>query len=143
MHRHHASQRAAAIQAAYAILLHLYPKQSGTLTAQRKASLAALGSSEKAQWIYAGVAWGTDCCGRHLGMAADRWDRAATAAVSRRARHCRYHGCAGRLAADATGKRRARGVRSVTAVSLDHPMGTDAAIAVPFAATNGLGQPGF
>jgi hypothetical protein len=55
---HHASQRAAAIQAAYAILLHLYPKQSGTLTAQRNASLAALGSSEKAQWIDAGVTWG-------------------------------------------------------------------------------------
>src|SRR4029077_13565381 len=55
---HHASQRAASIQAAYAILLHLYAKQSGTLTAQRNASLAALGSTEKAQWIDAGVAWG-------------------------------------------------------------------------------------
>ncbi len=39
---HDASQRAAAIQAAYAILLNLYPAQSGTLTAQRDAALAAL-----------------------------------------------------------------------------------------------------
>src|SRR6202163_1124758 len=39
---HHASQRAAAIQAAYAILLHLYPAQSGTLTTRLNASLAAL-----------------------------------------------------------------------------------------------------
>jgi hypothetical protein len=55
---HHGSQRAAAIQAAYVILLHLYQPQSGTLTAQRNASLAALGSSEKTQSINAGVAWG-------------------------------------------------------------------------------------
>jgi len=40
-----ASQRAAAIQAAYAILFNLYP--SATLTARRDASLAALASTEK------------------------------------------------------------------------------------------------
>ena len=59
---HHASQRAAAIQAAYAILLHLYstpaPGQSAALTARRDASIAALASTEKAQSISAGVAWG-------------------------------------------------------------------------------------
>ncbi len=55
---HDASQRAAAIQAAYAILLNLYPAQSGTLTAQRDASLAALSSNENAQSINAGIAWG-------------------------------------------------------------------------------------
>ncbi|MCU1243979.1 MAG: hypothetical protein JWO71_4705 [Candidatus Acidoferrum typicum] len=59
---HHASQRAAAIQAAYAILLHLYstpaPGQSVALTARRDASIAALASTEKAQSISAGVAWG-------------------------------------------------------------------------------------
>jgi hypothetical protein len=56
---HHASQRAAAIQAAYAILLHLYaPAQSAALTARRDASIAALASTEKAQSISAGVAWG-------------------------------------------------------------------------------------
>jgi len=55
---HNASQRAAAIQAAYVILVDLYPKQSDTLTAQRDASLAALASTEKAQSIAAGKAWG-------------------------------------------------------------------------------------
>ena len=53
---HNASQRAAAIQAAYAILFNLYP--SGALTARRDASLAALASTEKAESIAAGVAWG-------------------------------------------------------------------------------------
>src|SRR5437016_1305197 len=55
---HDASQRAAAIQAAYAILLNLYPAQSGTLTAQRNASLAALSSNENTQSIDSGIAWG-------------------------------------------------------------------------------------
>ncbi len=55
---YHASQRAAAIQAAYAILLKLYPAQTGTLTARRDASLAALALTEKTQAIAAGVAWG-------------------------------------------------------------------------------------
>jgi hypothetical protein len=55
---HHASQSAAAIQAAYAILLHLYPTQSGMLAARRNASLTALALTEKAESIAAGVAWG-------------------------------------------------------------------------------------
>jgi hypothetical protein len=55
---HNASQRAAAIQAAFAILLNLYPTQSGTLTTQRNASLAALALTEKAESIAGGVAWG-------------------------------------------------------------------------------------
>ena len=55
---HNASQRAAAIQAAYVILVDLYPKQSDTLTTQRDASLAALASTEKAHSIAAGKAWG-------------------------------------------------------------------------------------
>jgi hypothetical protein len=53
-----ASRRAAAIQAAYAILLDLYPGQSGTLTTQRNASLAALALTERAESIGEGVAWG-------------------------------------------------------------------------------------
>jgi hypothetical protein len=53
-----ASRRAAAIQAAYVILVDLYPLQTGTLTAQRNASLAALALTIKAQSIAAGVAWG-------------------------------------------------------------------------------------
>lgn len=55
---HHASQRAAAIQAAYEILNRLYQKQSGSLTIQLNASLAALASTEKTESINAGVAWG-------------------------------------------------------------------------------------
>jgi hypothetical protein len=55
---HHASQRAAAIQSAYAILLHLFPDQSDSLTASRNGSLAALASIEKAGSINAGIAWG-------------------------------------------------------------------------------------
>src|ERR1700676_4668040 len=55
---HHASQRAAAIQAAYAILLDLYPAQTGTLTTQRNASLAALALTENVNSIAAGVTWG-------------------------------------------------------------------------------------
>ena len=55
---HNASERAAAIQAAYASLVDLYPLQSGTLKTQRDASLAALASTEKTQSIAAGVAWG-------------------------------------------------------------------------------------
>jgi hypothetical protein len=54
----HASRRAAAIQAAYVILLYAYPAQSAGLTARRNASLAALPLAEQAQAIPAGVAWG-------------------------------------------------------------------------------------
>jgi len=56
---HDASQRAAAIQAAYAILMNLYGAQQGAvLTSQHDASLAALASTEKPESIAAGVAWG-------------------------------------------------------------------------------------
>src|SRR5258705_11481825 len=53
---HRASQSAAAIQAAYVMLLHLYPTQSGSLTPRLSASLAALALTEKAEAITAGVA---------------------------------------------------------------------------------------
>ena len=56
---HNASQSAAAIQAAYVILMNLYGTQQGAaLTSQHDASLAALASTEKPQSIAAGVAWG-------------------------------------------------------------------------------------
>lgn len=56
---HNASQRAAAIQAAYVILMNLYGAQQGaTLTSQRDASLAALASTERSKSIAAGIAWG-------------------------------------------------------------------------------------
>src|SRR5205085_367893 len=54
---HHASQRAAAVQAAYVILLHLFPAQSDTLAAKRTSSLIALAGVESASSINAGVAW--------------------------------------------------------------------------------------
>ena len=54
----HASPRAAAVQAAYAILVHQFPGQSAALQAQRNASLGALALAENAQAISAGVAWG-------------------------------------------------------------------------------------
>jgi hypothetical protein len=54
----HASRRAAAIQAAYVILLDAYPAQSAALTARRNASLAALPPDEQAEAVPAGVAWG-------------------------------------------------------------------------------------
>jgi hypothetical protein len=55
---HNASQRAAAIQAAYAMLLDIYPGQIAVLTTRRTASLAALALDEKAESIAAGVTWG-------------------------------------------------------------------------------------
>jgi len=54
--QHPASQRAAAIQAAYAILLHMYPTQSANLAVHRSTSLGALNESARA--IDNGVDWG-------------------------------------------------------------------------------------
>src|SRR5437899_200684 len=55
---HNASQSAAAIQAAYVMLLHLYPAQVAMLNTRLSASLTALALTEKADAIAAGVAWG-------------------------------------------------------------------------------------
>jgi membrane-associated phospholipid phosphatase len=56
----HASQRAAAIQAAYAMLIKLYtsPEQVALLTAHRDASIAAIGSADSAKSIQEGMTWG-------------------------------------------------------------------------------------
>jgi hypothetical protein len=53
-----ASQRAAAVQAAYAMLLKLYPPQSASLTAQRNADIAAIKAVEDADSVAQGVRWG-------------------------------------------------------------------------------------
>jgi membrane-associated phospholipid phosphatase len=53
-----ASQRAAAVQAAYVILVSLYATQGPSLAALRDASLAAIRSEESASAVAAGVAWG-------------------------------------------------------------------------------------
>jgi hypothetical protein len=52
-----ASQRAAAIQAAYAMLVKLYPLQTVSLTASRDASMAKLTAFENAKAIQNGAAW--------------------------------------------------------------------------------------
>lgn len=53
-----ASQRAAAVQAAYAILINLYPTQSTSLAAARENSLHAIRMEESATSVAAGLAWG-------------------------------------------------------------------------------------
>jgi hypothetical protein len=55
---HNASPRAAAVQAAYAILIKIYPQLTASLTTQRDASIAALGSKESPNAIQAGISWG-------------------------------------------------------------------------------------
>jgi hypothetical protein len=57
----HASKRAAAVQAAYAILIRLYPAQSDMLEQQRSASLAGLSrgwGAERSDAIQRGIDWG-------------------------------------------------------------------------------------
>ena len=55
----HTSPEAAAIQAAYAILLRLYPARAALLTAQRDASIAAIiPGPGKSNSIPVGMAWG-------------------------------------------------------------------------------------
>jgi PAP2 superfamily len=56
-----ASRRAAAIQAAYATLVKLFPSQAASLTASRDASLASIASddaAEDSQSIARGIEWG-------------------------------------------------------------------------------------
>ena len=65
----HASQRAAAIQAAYAMLLKLYPAQAAVLTADHDASLAALKGD--AHSIPGRSYLGTNRCGREYSVAID------------------------------------------------------------------------
>src|SRR5215470_9372416 len=54
----YASQRAAAVQAAYEILIKQYPAQIASLTTRHDASIAAIASSEGARSIQAGITWG-------------------------------------------------------------------------------------
>jgi hypothetical protein len=52
------STHAAAVQAAYAMLLKLYPAQAMTLTTRRNASIAGLLAAEGAESVERGVSWG-------------------------------------------------------------------------------------
>jgi hypothetical protein len=57
----HASKRAAAVQAAYATLIHLYPTQSDTLDEQRAASLKEISrgwDANSSESIEEGIKWG-------------------------------------------------------------------------------------
>jgi membrane-associated phospholipid phosphatase len=58
-----ASQRAAAVQAAYAMLLKLYPTQSASLQAQRDADITAISAVEDPKSVAAGVRWGDRVAG--------------------------------------------------------------------------------
>ena len=53
-----ASQRAAAVQAAYAMLVKIYPTQASTLIAKRDASINAIKAVEDAASVRAGIDWG-------------------------------------------------------------------------------------
>jgi hypothetical protein len=53
-----ASQRAAAVQAAYVALVKLYPAQLATLDARRAISLSSITASESSAAVAAGIAWG-------------------------------------------------------------------------------------
>jgi membrane-associated phospholipid phosphatase len=54
----YASQGAAAVQAAYTILVAVYPAQAASLSNQRDASITAIAATEHAKSVQAGVAWG-------------------------------------------------------------------------------------
>ena len=56
--RGHASQGAAAVQAAYVILSFVYPAQAASLGIKRDASIAAISATDHARSVEAGVAWG-------------------------------------------------------------------------------------
>jgi len=54
----HASQRAAAVQAAYVVLSTVYPLQAGSLQALRDTSISAIAAAERGKSVQAGIAWG-------------------------------------------------------------------------------------
>jgi membrane-associated phospholipid phosphatase len=58
--RKKASRRAAAVQAAYAVLLKLYPGQKSNLDEKRAASLAAIANDETSVAIDRGIEWGQE-----------------------------------------------------------------------------------
>src|SRR3979411_644230 len=66
--RSYASQRAAAVQAAYVILSTLYSPQAGTLSAERDGASAAIAATESAKSVQAGVVWGKTVATRILAV---------------------------------------------------------------------------
>jgi membrane-associated phospholipid phosphatase len=66
----HASQRAAAVQAAYVILSTVYPDQSASLTIMQGDSMAAISATESPKSVQAGTAWGQTVATAILAMRA-------------------------------------------------------------------------
>ena len=64
----YASQRAAAVQAAYVVLSVVYPPQAGSLGTKRDAAIAAISAVESAKSVQAGVAWGQTVASRILSI---------------------------------------------------------------------------
>jgi hypothetical protein len=133
----HASQRAAAIQAAYAMLINLYPKQLASLTTQHDASMAALASEESAEAINAGSKWGQAVADNIWAWRMTDGFTPGTSAVPRRPWDRRFVGSSGRLAADSF----VEPVRRRPAVRLHDAVGVAAPIAVPPAAAPSAHQP--
>lgn len=115
-----ASARAAAVQAAYVSLMHLYPTQAATFNAARAASLAAIltvnGGTNVQQKVQSavdsGIGWGAASCRRDLELEAHRWFHAGSGTVPGRYR-------CGRLASDTSCVCR----RRIAAIRHDDAMG--------------------
>ena len=135
---HNASQRAAAIQAAYVILMNLYGAQQGAiLTSQHDASLAALASTEKPKSIAAGVAWGQSVADAIWAWRLTDGFAPTPPPFFGVQSIAGTPNSAGLLATDAAGER----IRRNTATCHNNALGTDATIAVPLAAATGPQQP--
>lgn len=64
----YASERAAAVQAAFVVLSALYPAQAASLGTTRDASIAAISAVERPKSVEAGVAWGQTVATAILGV---------------------------------------------------------------------------
>ena len=79
-----ASKRAAAVQAAYVVLLSRFPAQADDLNAKRAASLAAIGDGGES--MRRGVEWGQIVADAILAVAEHRWIHTGAAPLSRQRR---------------------------------------------------------
>jgi hypothetical protein len=125
-----ASQRAAAIQAAYVILVDAYPAQNAVLTAQQNASLAAI-SHRKCALRRRWYRLGPNRRGRHLGLAPHRRQCASGPSLRRSPRHCRNACCRRLLASNSP----TQCVRSWSSVRHHDSLDSATAEPVPFAAS--------
>ena len=96
----HASQRAAAVQAAYVVLRALYPAQAGTLDTQYNAAIAQISATERARSV-TGVAWGQSVATAILAIRSTDGLTPAPPPICRGPGH-RNIGCSGRCVATDT-----------------------------------------